>query len=82
MKINRAVLIEFPLFAVVLEAAAAMLLALAILAIIAAVVIYRSGDVMMAVPVSFAIGDHLSLPYELTTLVSILKDGAVPTPSL
>ncbi len=79
---NRALLRELPILAVVLEVAAVVLLALAMLAVVVAVVMYRSGDVMMALPsTSFAMADYLSLP-QITTLVPHLTDGNLPSPSL
>jgi hypothetical protein len=64
-----------------LVVAAAGLLALVVLAV-AAVVMYRTADVMMAAPSTyFAMTDYLSLP-QITTLVPILTDGPLPKPSL
>ena len=82
MMINRAVLREqtFPLPTAVLVIAAAVLLALAMLAVVA-VVMYRTGDIVMAVPVTFAMGDYLSL-HQISALVPVLTDGRLPVPSL
>ena len=64
-----------------LVVAAAGLLALVVL-VVAAVVMYRTADVMMAAPSTyFAMTDHLSLP-QITTLVPILTDGPLPKSSL
>ena len=61
--------------------AAAGLLTLVVL-VVAAVVMYRTADAMMAAPSTyFAMTDYLSLP-QITTLVPILTDGPLPKPSL
>jgi hypothetical protein len=80
---NRALLRErkLPLATTVLVVAAAVLLALAAMAVVA-VVMYRTGDIMMAAPVTFAMGDYLLSPLELTTLVPIPTDGHLPVPSM
>ena len=80
MTINRAVLRGLSLPAVVLVGVAVALLALAALVVVA-VVAYRTGDVMMAAPFTFAMGDYLSL-HQISALVPVLTDGRLPVPSL